>query len=94
MAIKVAASPMVFDKVSIDSGDGWVPLSDEPVVVTGVLDVSSSTISFRIAGDAGSGISFRTNQMYPIENVDLSQIEVSTSSGVTVTVAIWGYVAH
>lgn len=94
MPIKVAASPMVFDRVSIVSADGWVPLATEPTVLTGMLDISSNTISFRTVGDSGSGTTYRTNQMYPIDNVDISKIEVSTSSGVNVTVSIWGYVAH
>lgn len=72
------AANLVIRRLDIVQGDGWVKLAEQSTIVQGVLECLSANISIRYR--EGDAVPLRNNGAYPIDGVDLSELEISTSS--------------
>lgn len=86
----MAAANIITKRVLISSADGWVRLADEPTVVDVDIRAPNTTVALRAVNpdnpdDNGALLS---NASYRFYGVDLAGLEVSTSSGVPLTIHI------
>lgn len=79
----------IFIRKSITVANGWVKLSDEPLIGNFTLRLASTLFVIRV--DGGTGVALNvSNTNFELAGVDLSRIELSTSSGVAVDAYVVG----
>ncbi|MEZ6233412.1 MAG: hypothetical protein R3B68_04410 [Phycisphaerales bacterium] len=87
----MSASNIISKRVAVSSVDGWVRLADESVVVDADIRASSNNlVSLRAVGDdaPASDVAFLSNAAFRLYGIDLAALEVSTTSGVPITIHI------
>ena len=69
------AANMYIKRFDIVSADGWVKLSDTSLIVKGQLECLSANISIRYR--SGEPVNLRNNGSYPVDGVDLNELEIN-----------------
>lgn len=78
-----------FDRPSITNLSGWVKLVASSLICDLQLQ-PLGTLSIRWNGTPAAGIALNVNSIYTFQSVDLSKLEISTTSGSAVACVIIG----
>lgn len=89
----MSAANVISKRISVSSTDGWVRLSDEPVVVD--VDIragSNNTVALRPVGDEtpAADVALLSAASHRLYGVNLAALEVSTTSGIPIAVHLIG----
>lgn len=69
------AANMYIKRFDIVAGNGCVKLSETSLIAKGILECLSANISIRYSG--GDPVNLRNNGSYPIDGVDLNELEIN-----------------
>lgn len=84
----MAGANVYLNRISITSINGWVKLANSRMICDAQIQPLSSTFSIRWNG--GTSITLNANTVYYFKRVDLSELEVSTTSGTAVVCLVIG----
>lgn len=83
------AANLVAAQFDIDSADGWQRLHPARFPGKGILECHSSEILIRYRG--GAPVRLRDGGVYPLDGVDLHELEISTAEAEDQTLVVWCY---